>query len=145
LLFRHEDELVLCTGPKGRPFVTVTVRGMGAIGAARPLVMWDEVDEFQVTAGLPRSRFRRMVGIAGLMFRDGQDADQTPDPDVFPDRVHATWVFTRRNESKSGGFGYVPRWASPQELDDTLRVVRAVAAANNANERASLIAAIPPR
>jgi hypothetical protein len=145
LIFRLDDELVLCTGPGGRPLATVTARGMGAIEAQRPLVVWDDIDDFRLSAGLPRGRIRRTVGIAGLMLRDGEGVEQTPDPEVFPDRVHATWVFRRRNEPKEGGFGYVPRWASPQELDDTLRVVRAVAAANNANGRASLIAAVPPR
>lgn len=145
LIFRLDDELVLCTGPRGRPLVTVTARGMGSIEAQRPLVVWDDVDEFHVTAGLPRGRIRRTLGIAGLMLRDGEGVDQTPDPEVFPDRVHATWVFRRRNEPKDGGFGYVPRGVTAEQIAHMIEVLQAIAEAPDADGRARLISSVPAR
>jgi hypothetical protein len=118
---------------------------MGAIGANRPLIVWDEVDDVQVAAGLPRGRVRRLVGIAGLMLRDGEDADQTPDPEVFPDRVHVSWVFRRRNEPKEGGFGYVPRGVTAAELADALALIHAVSRAETVEDRACVIASVAER
>lgn len=118
---------------------------MGAIGAQRPLVVWDDVDEFRLTAGLPRGRIRRTLGIVGLMLRDGEHADQTPDPEVFPDRVQATWVFTRRDELKSGGFGYVPRGVSADEISTTFALIEAIAVESDAQVRAQLISSVPAR
>jgi hypothetical protein len=145
LIFRLDDELVLCTGPGGRPLATVTARGMGALDAQRPLVVWDDVDEFRLTAGLPRGRIRRTVGIARLMLRDGEGVEQTPDPEVFPDRVHATWVFRRRNEPKEGGFGYVPRGVAAGEIAHLIDLLHAIAEASDADVRARLISSVPTR
>ena len=142
LLFREDDRLLLRSGPKGSPFVAVGVQGLGPINARRPLVVWDDVHDFDIVGGVPRGRVRRGVGVLIALVATRPDDEQRLEDQAFPDRIVARWVLTRRDESKIAGLGYVPRGVDAEGVGHALETVRAIAAAPDAEARAELIARV---
>jgi hypothetical protein len=145
LLVREGDRLLLRSGPKGSPFVAVGVQGLGPINAHRPLVVWDDVHDFELAGGLPRGRLRRGAGILVTLLATRPDDDSRLDDPAFPDRIVARWVLTRRDEPKTAGLGYVPRGVGDVELAHALDLIRAIARAGTSEDRARLIASVAER
>jgi hypothetical protein len=56
-----------------------------------------------------------------------------------------SWVFRRRDERKSGGFGYVPRGVTADEIDHMIDLLHAIAETPDADVRERLISSVPVR